>query len=349
VLKLLLFTLLFVSSLFASKVLYVQYTEVPKRVIKGEIIPITFKTLSTVEEFEDINYTFVQQKGVAVLEKTPQRIIKGKFYYDTFHLLIESTQASLPDVNVSLTPPNETYETTFVPGQKLNVIKLNPPTNFSNIIAQSAELKSYKTTSYDTEHNIVVFILKAKNSDLQNMHFNNVYKQGIESIEPEFDNAKVTYYVVIDKNIDFFRFTYFNLLENDYKQLSIPIVVDDDSVTTQSDLKPRDQSHDRFKMYAAGLFVLLGLLVALLRKKYIYLLFVLIPLAYILYLNIPQQKVCIKEGAKIYLLPVKNATVFETTQTQQEFTKEGSASSFVKVRLQNDKIGWVKNEDTCAY
>jgi hypothetical protein len=349
VLKVLFFTLFYLSSLFASKVLYVQYVEVPKRVIKGEIIPITFKTLSTVQDFEDINYTFIRQEGAEVLEEIPQREIKGKFYYDTFHLLVKSTQAALPDVNVSLTPPNETYETTFVPGQKLNVINLNPPKNFSNIIAQNAVLKGYKTTSYDTQHNIVVFVLEAKNSDLQGIHFKDVYKQGIESIESDFENAKVTYYVVIDKNIDFFRFSYFNLLQNDYKQLSIPIIVHDDSVTTQSDLKPRDQSHERFKMYAAAIFAFVALLIALIRKKYIYLLFTLLPLGYITYLNMPQQRICIKEGAKIYLLPVKNATVFETTQTKQELTKEGSVSAYVKVRLQNNKIGWVKNEDTCTH
>jgi len=349
VLKLLLLTLLFVSSAFASKVLYVQYEEIPKRVIKGEIVPVTLKTLSTVKDFDTINYNFLNQQGIKVLDKTPQRERKGKFYYDTFRMLITKSHAYLPDVNVSLSPEKEEYDETFVKGEKLNVITLNPPKNFSNIIADDLILKDYKTTAYDTQHNIVVFVLEAKNANLRSTHFSDVDKQGIESITDDYTNPKLTYYVVIAKNIDFFKFSYFNLLQNRYKQLSIPIVVIDDSVTTQSDLKPRDQSHDRIKMYIAGGVTAFGLVLLLLRRKLLYLFLVLIPMAYIAYLNMPQQQVCIKEGSNIYLLPVRNSTIFETTQSRQEFTREGKVDKFVKVRLQNNKIGWVKDEDTCSY
>jgi len=348
VLKLLLLTLLFVSSTFAAKVLYVQYDEIPKRVIKGEIVPITLKTLSVVKNFRDIRYSFTRTRGIRVLDGTPKRVKKGKFYYDTFRMLITGSHASLPDVKVSLVP-NNNYDPAYVRGEKLNVITLNPPKNFANIIADALTLKEYKTTSYDTKHNIVVFVLEAKNSDLHSIHFNNVYKQGIESISRGYYHPKVTYYVVIDKNIDFFKFTYFNLKENKYQQVSIPIIVDDDSVTTQSDLKPRDQSHDQIKMYVALGIAIIGLLIAIVKRKLLYLILFIVPMAYVLYLTIPQKQVCVKSGAKIYLLPVSNGTIFETTQMQQEFTKEGSVDKFVKVRLQNDKIGWVRYEDTCAY
>ena len=77
--------------------------------------------------------------------------------------------------------------------------------------------------------------------------------------------------------------------------------------------------------------------------------FIIIPLAYTLYLSIPEQEVCIKAGSNIYLLPVENGTIFETTPRKYHLPKEGSVTNFTKVKLQNDKIGWVKNEDTCSY
>lgn len=348
-LKLLLLTLLFVSSLFASKVLYVQYAEVPKRVIKGEIVPVTLKTLSVVKNFRDIRYSFTNQRGIKVLDGSPQRVKRGKFYYDTFRMLITGSNAVLPNVKVTLVPHSANYDPTYVQGQRLNVITLNPPKDFSNILADSLILKEYKTTSYDTMHNIVVFVLEAKNSNLHNIHFNSVYKQGVESLSGGYYHPKVTYYVVIEKNIDFFKFSYFNLKENKYEQITIPIVVDDDSVTTQTDLKPRDQSHEQLKMYIALGVALLALLLFVLKKQILFIVLFIVPMIYIAYLSIPQKEVCVKAGAKIYLLPVQNGTVFETTQMQQEFTKEGSVDKFVKVRLQNDKIGWVKNEDTCSY
>ena len=346
--KLLLLTLLFTVSLFAQKVLYVTYDQVPERVIKGEIFSITLKTLPVVRNFKKIKYTFSNHPGLYVLNSTPIRKKKGKFFYDTFNILVTKRYAKLPDIKVSLVAQRK-YSPTYLKGEKLNVITLNPKKDFSNIIANSMKLKEYKTTNYDKSHNIIVFVATAKNANLKAMHFKNVYKQGRESYKGYYGSAKITYYVVIDKRIENFTFSYFNLLKNRYDLINIPIVVDDDSVSTQSDLKPRDQSHDMLKTYIALGVLALILLFALIQKKYIYLTATLLPLAYIIYLNMPEQDVCIKQGANILLLPVDNGTVFETTQTQLHLPKEGSVTNFTKVKLQNEKIGWVKNEDTCSY
>jgi len=348
VLRILSFTLFFITSLYAQKVLYVNYDTTPKRVIQGEIFQITLKTVPTIKDFDNITYTFSNHPGIKILDDAPQREIKGNFYYDSFHMLATSRYAKLPDVEAKLIASQE-YNSTKIPGEKLNVIKLNPKRNFSNIIADSVELQEYKTTAYDTEHNIVIFILKASNANLKAMHFKNIYKEGIESVNDSYDEAKITYYVVIDKRLESFTFSYFNLLKNNYETISIPIIVDDDSVTTQSDLKPRDQSHDTLKMYIALGIALFGFLFIILRQKYIYLVLIILPLAYVLYLNMPQKEICIKAGSNIYILPVNNGTVFETTKSKQFLFKEGSVKNFTKVKLHNEKIGWVKNEDTCTY
>jgi len=346
--KLLLLTLLFTVSLFAQKVLYVNYASVPERVIKGGIYTVTFKTLPVIKNFQAINYKFSNHSGVRVLDRKPIRKKKGKFFYDTFHILISSKYARLPDVKVSIVA-SRSYAPSYVKGTKLDVVTLNPKDNFSNVIANSMQLKEYKTTSYDNAHNIIVFIATAKNAILKAMHFKNVYKQGMESFKGYYASSKITYYVVIDKRIENFSFSYFNLKKNKYELLNIPIIVNDDSVSTQSDLKPRDQSHDMIKTYIAVGIIVLILLFAFLQKKYIYLIVAILPLGYIIYLNMPEQSVCIKKGSNILLLPVNNGTVFETTQTELHLPKEGSVTNFTKVKLQNEKIGWVKNEDTCTY
>jgi len=332
VIKLLFLTLVLTASLFADKVLYLSYDKTPTRVIKGEIFPVTLKALSTIRDFDDIEYEFSNHSGLKILDETPLREQKGKFFYDTFHMLVTDSHAKLPDVNASLIAGQE-YNSTMIKGDRLNVITLNPKKNFSNIIANSFELQEYKTTSYDNQHNIVVFVATAKNCNIKAMHFNNVYKQGMESVTDSYDESKITYFVVIDKRLEYFTFSYFNLLKNHYEMVNVPIIVDDDSVTTQSDLKPRDQSHDTIKMYIALTISIIGLVVILFRQKYIYLVLILLPLGYTLYLSMPEQEVCIKKGSNIYLLPVENGTIFETTPR----------------KLQNDKIGWVKNEDTCTH
>ena len=340
--------LLIISSSYANKVIYLSYDKIPTRIIQGEIFTVTLKTLSTVKDFDEISYQFSNAEGVDMLDETPIREQKGKFLYDTFHLLATSDVVKLPDVNASLIASQE-YNSTFIQGQKLNVIQLNPKGNFSNIIANNLQLNDYKTTSYDNKHNIIIFVLSGENTDIDAMHFKNVYKQGKESSKNSYLTSKITYFVVIDKRAEHFSFTYFNLLKNSFEPIDIPVIVDDDSVTTQSDLKPRDQSHDIQKMYVAATIAILGFILIVIRRKGIYLFFIFLPLGYILYLAIPQKEICIKKGAKIHLLPVDNGTIFETVQTQYSLPKEGQTERYIKVKLNNDRIGWVKNEDTCSY
>jgi len=348
VIKLLLITLLSFSCAFANKVIYLNYEETPQRVIKGEIFPVTIKSLSTVRNFEDIHYKFSNSSGLKRLNSIPIREEKGKYYYDTFNFLSTSKWAKLPDVEASLVSAKE-YNTTKILGTKLNIISLNPKKNFSNIIANKFELVEYKTTSFDKKHNIIIFVASAVNSNIKAMKFDNVYKQGAESIKESYRNSRITYFVVVDKRVENFSFTYFNLLKNNFALVNIPVIVLDDSVTTQSDLKPKDQSKERLKMSIAAGVALVGFIFILFRRKYIYLILILIPLAYIAYLAIPDKIICIKEGAKIRLLPVSNGTIFETTKGEIHLQKEGSVQNFVKVKLQNEKIGWVNNEDICLY
>lgn len=345
---LILLTLLLFSSLYANKVLYLSYDKVPQRVIKGEVFPVTIKTISTVKDFKAINYRFSNKVGLKVLNDVPYREKKGKYFLETFNFIATRNSSRLPDIIASLEADRE-YQNTTLLGKDLNVIALNPKQDFANVIADSFELLEYKTTSYDNKHNIVIFTAQAQNSNLDDITFKNVFKQGVESITSNnVIDPKVTYFVVIKKELEKFSFSYFNIGSNKFSNIIIPIIVDDDSVTTQTDLKPRDHSKVDLKINIAAGITILILFFAIWRKKFVYLILVLFPLSYIGYLSIPPKDVCIKQGSNIYLLPVNNGTIFETTPNEYTLPKEGSTQEYTKVKLQNEKIGWVKNEDLCT-
>jgi hypothetical protein len=345
--KFLLLTLLLLSSLFANKVIYMNYEELPKRVVKGEIFSITLKTLSTIKDQNNVEYEFRNFYGLRVLNNLPQREYRGRYIFDTFYFLTTRSQAKTPDIEAYLQTDIE-HERSSLMGKPLNVITLNPKKNFSNIIANNFELVEYKTTQFDNKHNIIVFVATASNSDIESIHFQDVFKQGIESSTTSYLESRITYFIVIDKRKENFSFSYFNLLKNDFEMINIPIIVDDDSVVAQSDLKPKDQSHDRLKAFIAMTIALMGTIFIVVRKKYIYLILILFPIGYTIYLSAPSKNICIKEGSDIHLLPVKNGTIFETTTSQYYLLQEGSVKDFVKVKLQNEKIGWVKNDDICS-
>lgn len=331
------------------KILYLSYEKVPQRVLKGEIFPITIKTLSTIKNFVDITYELSNSEGLKLLSEFPSREIDSKYYYETFYFLVTSKNATLPNFKATLLDYNNTpYRTTTLLGEKLNVIALNPQKDFSNIVADSFEIVEYKTTSYDITRNIVIFVATATNCNISALKLNGVFKQGIESLTESYLDSKVTYYAIIDKNIENLSFSYFNLTKNRFLPINIPIIVNDDSVTTQSDLKPKDQSREILKMSIAAIIAFGAFLMTLFRKRYIYMLIIVISLAYIAYTAVPSKEVCIKQGSNIYLLPVANGTIFETTPSRYNLHKEDEVKGWIKVQLENKKIGWVRDEDICS-
>ena len=84
------------------------------------------------------------------------------------------------------------------------------------------------------------------------------------------------------------------------------------------------------------------------RRKIIYFIGVIIPALYIAYAAVPIEYACIKEGSPIYLLPMENSTTFEVTSKRLSLEVQGSITGFKKIKLENNKIGWVKNEDLCV-
>lgn len=332
------------------KILYMHYEEVPTRIIKGEIFSIVIRILSTESDFYELNYDFSNAVGLKSLNKLPFREEKGKFYYDTFYFLANSTGARLPDFKASITSFDGTeHRPSILEGKKLNIVALNPRKNFSNIVANAFVLDEYKTTSYDSNHNIVVFVATAYNSNISSFSLKNVYKQGIESYTNDILESKITYFAVIEKEIENFNFTYFNLVDNKFESVNIPIIVNDDSVTTQTDLKPKDQSKEKLKMLIALSATLIMFIIIVWSKKYIYSIVLIFPIAYTMYTYVPSTEICIKPNSNIYLLPVKNGTIFETTQGVTYLMEEGNIKGHTKVKLPNNKIGWVKHENICSY
>lgn len=333
-----------------SKVIYLNYEKIPQRVLKGEIFSVTIRSLCVVKDFIDISYKLINEEGLKIVDPIPTRDKDSKYYYDTFYFIATSQNARLPDFEASLIDEDEKYYmSTLLLGEQLNVIALNPKSDFSNILANSFDILEYKTTTYDAAHNIVVFVATVENSDISELNLNGVFKQGIESITHTDNDYKITYYAIVEKSMNNLSFSYFNILKNRFIFINIPLIVSDDSVSTQSDLKPTNQSNEMIKMGVAAAVAFIAFLLILWRKRYFYLIFIFVPLAYILSIALPSKEVCIKEGASIYLLPMSNGTIFEKATSEYNLQKEDKVKGWVKVQLNNEKIGWVKDEDICSH
>lgn len=334
-----------------QKVLYLSYVEVPKRVIKGEVFSITVKTFTVIEDFEDIEYTLSKSSGIEILnDGIPYRKTIEHAFLDTFYFKAVSGDIRLPDITATL---KDSFGTIYPPvtlkAQSVDTVTLNPRANYCNIVAKDFTLNRYKTTPYDATHNIVVFSASAKQTLLRDFYLPNIALQGFESLKDTIESSKMIYYAVIDAKKENLLFSYFNTLKNDYIDLDIPIIVDDDRVSTQSDLTPKDNSKKRLKLFIAAGIVFFGVVMLLLRQRYGYIIFIVIPAIYIVMLLLPEKRVCVRPQTKIRILPLENGTIFEVTDKKMFLQKKGETKGFVKVELSNKKIGWVKDEDICTH
>jgi hypothetical protein len=334
----------------SQHILYSSYEDYPKSVFKGQIFSITIKTLSTQEEFEEISYRFDGGYGVRLLNEKPFTKEKNHYYYHTFYFSAISTSIKTPDIIISLIYNRYIQdELVYLKGKKIKAIKLNPPKDFVNIIANDLKLTQYKTNEYNDRENIAVFSMEANHTTIENFKIPQDYIQGFESNISTIWQSNITYYAIFPKHLEQLEFSYFHLPSRKFKKLIMPIILDDDSVSTQSNLTPRDQRHTQIKLYISLSVALIALVLFILRKRYFYLFIIIFTTIYALYIAIPIQDACVKAGSPIYLLPMNNGTIFELTEKEKIFQIEGSIDGYIKIKLHNNKIGWIRNEALCTH
>jgi len=330
-----------------TKIIYWSYDSIPKRIINGQIYPVSIKYIITNPKFTSLRYTLNQTHATL----TPIRSQSGIYHIDTLYLYDSNNSQYTPPITATAVnrETNSSYPTTAqLQPQRLNVITLNPPKNFSGVIADNFKVTNYKTTTYDNQSNILLFFAKALHSNLKVIHFKNITKQGLESLdENRSGESTAIYYLIINKNLENFNFTYFNLNNQNYQKISIPIKVISDTVSTQTNISPVTDQHTVIKLAAAAAVLFILIIVVIFRRKLFYILLALIVGAYIMYLLLPPDTVCIKSGSKIQILPIGQGIVFKQTKTNRKFKVLDKRNKYTRIELNKNKVGWVKNEDIC--
>lgn len=329
--------------------LYLSYETLPKKIYKNQVFTLTTKVLNTNKELSNIVSTFGTFYGVKVLSTRPQRIQKGFTFYDTFYFQATQTQLQTPDLFYKLLGADEeNMQPAKLAGKTLSALNLNSDESFSNILAASFDIQSYKTTNYDQNNNIIVFTAMTEFANAEDFNLSMATIQGVQSISTDLPVKRMTYYAVIPKHIRSVNFNYFNINQAKYIPITIPVEVDDDSVSTQMDLAPTQYNHSFAKIMIALGFIFVGVvLYAITRQKIYFFIIALTPILYVAWVYFPKEKLCIKPDAKIYLLPMKNSTIFHKYASAQKLQKLGEVDDYNKVLLPNLNIGWIKDEDLC--
>ncbi len=350
----LLFTLLLAAFITPAalqakqKVIYLSYHDenykenIPERVFNGEYFPITVKTLSTIQQHNKVQYSFKGGRGATLQNPVPQRVNKGSYVLDTFYFLATSSTIVLPDITASIGE-----EETTLKGQKIEGVSLNPDDKFAGILADSFTITSIDAKKYDNKHNILTFEAEAAHCNINRFKLNGANEQGFESVRNGVTTSSMTYYAVIPKKFETLEFTYFNLKKERYMKVRLPVELLDDSVSTQSDLKPTENKNYLIKSAIAGAVILVALILLIVYRKWWITLFIIVPGIYIALQATPAEIICVNADAPLFLLPIENATVFDRLPVQGNFEVKHSVEGYKQI-THNNKIGWVSEDDVCS-
>lgn len=343
-------TALFANEEIESKELYLEYSSYPKRVFTGQNFEIKLKALILKDPtlYDKIVTTFTSEENITILT-TDVEWIKNKSseYTATIRYKVYENDFTLPKITLALGKDEDIIDFISIdsPPIKYEKIAVNQKL-FSNIIAKDLEVLTVKTKQYTNTILHTTINLKAIDSNLEDFKLNSYEgDQGINSLENRYPEQNLYYYVMIQSHIKEIKFNYYNTTSKTFVMINIPIMLEEELVSTQTELNPYNSSILIYKQIATGAMLLIFILLFAFSRKNIYLIFITIFVALMAYLFIPNKKIILNEGINVYILPANNSTIFKTLESKNLVEVVNDNEDFMKVLFENESIGWIKKND----
>ncbi len=264
------------------------------------------------------------------------------YYYKTFYFKMLAAQAKLPTIHIQI-------DTLFatLPGKEIHATPLKAPKDFCHVLAKKLQLIKHEEVQYNANYNLVVLKLSSILGNLEDFHLPWAKKEKVKELDLSFPKTSAIYYAIVPATLSQLHFSYFNTEKREFRTLRFDIHVKDETVSTQSDIKPAQDKYHLLKLILLGVTGGILLALGIFKRSFLGFLFGVGMLAYMGYMLMPMQKICVKKGSRIYILPTRNSTAFAILPHSKIFLKLNEVDGYAKIKLSNDKIGWVKDEDIC--
>ncbi len=318
-----------------------KYSYMPKKVYENQLFPVTIIAPGKDAESKP-QFTFDSSSETQPLFKKPLTIQNGPDSFYTFYFKASNVDIRIPRLFIS----SESGEESLAPNTVF-IQTLQQREDFCQVLAADMKVKNSQVSNYDEKSHIVTLSIEAFEANLEDMKLDTVQESGIENIKRDFAKVEAEFYVVLPVEEKLLKFTYFNTIKKQYVFLEVPVEVLDASVTTQSDLNPKEDSFDKLKKYTFMSLVGFFFIMFLFRRDFFYLVFGAVSLITLLTFYIPHKKICVKQGAPLYILPTQTSTVSTKIDQKLDTMLLSEREGFKKVEYKQGVIGWIKNEDLC--
>ncbi len=343
-----LLSLLLVFSFGVADELYLSYENSPQEVYIDETFEMVIKATIFSKDYHNIKTTFSENKNIDILNKNSLWIKKGpNIFMNSYIININKKEFVMPQITVDLLDTHgELLDTQTIQEFAVNIktIEIKDKT-YSKVVADSMRLLGHKTKQYDNNQLHTIIKLEAINSNIEQFHLQNFNsQQGINDISKKDGKAVIYYDIFSSIDTKQIKFSYFNTQEKKLKFIKLDIKLEEDLVSTQTDLNPQKSNFHIYRILAL-LFVIAALvgLYFVYKKRFIFIVIGLVGIV-IIYLLFPNKTIELKAGKNVYIQPLKQSTVFRTTKKIQTVSVLKTQNGFVKVMFEDKTIGWIKDE-----
>ncbi len=327
--------------------IFLSYIDKPEKIYLSQHATVKVKAIVTHENINAIQSIFLNQKNITILnENSPWKKISGNSYENSYILKAFSTSATLPDIKITATLEHGKTQSETLNSYQPTIVALREDKEFCLVLSRDLTLQSHHEKKYDEKSNIVVMEINASYANLEDFHIPYAIRDGIDEIKYSGNDQTIYYFAIIPNDIKVFKFKYFDLVSNKYNIVSFPIVLQDSSVSTQTDLNPEES---RFALYKAIALIVLAFIVFLfyLKSRKLYLLILALSIGvFVFYIRMPISKITLQKDVKLRILPTNNSTVFYKTEDAIQADILLEKDGYIKVLLPNKKIGWIDEDLT---
>lgn len=315
------------------------YSYIPKKVYQNEVFPLTIAT----EKYKDPKKVSIAFDSENTLFKEPSvENNKNGLFFTFYFKANESQNIITPSFEITANGDNFRLKPL-----KITVNTLELQKDFSGVYASKFEIKNSQISEYNEGDLLVSLSLEAFEANLEDFHLANIKEQSIEDISRDFANIEGEYFAIVPKSQKTLSFSYYNTLQEKFVSSVIALEIKTDPTNEQLDINPKDSSFDLLKKYLFMFLVIMFSVLYYFKRDKFYLFFGILSMVILGAFYMPKERVCIKKGSNVYILPTKTSTVSATTTKKLKTMALDSRGKYIKVEYDEGLIGWIGNEDVC--
>ncbi len=332
-----------------SKDLYIKYIKYPTSVYTQQRFTVELEARILLDNDDyDIVTTYSNEKNIDILDEDIYWLPQGNENQYTTRITYKARDKDfiLPTLKLAVTQYSKDIDfvTISPPKIKYNKIAINQ-TKFSNIIADDLKIKEIKVKQLNNKMLILITHIETVNGNLEEFYLKPFKIQKTESFEDHYPLQVIYYSVEVPNHLDSIEFDYYNTKLDTFVTVQLPIMLEEELVSTQTDLNPYDSNILFYKQASTLIIILVFLLFYVKTKHKIFTVFIFIFTIIFIKLVLPNEKILIKKNTKVYILPTKLSTVYKITNKNDKVEILIKRDNFIKVLFKNKHIGWIKEND----